>query len=163
MIVPAQVLAEGTLGQTRVAAELLSGAWEVVGALLIGVGIGLPMAWLTGRIRPGEPTLLEASGFVFLCGGMAISLNASYLLSCMVLGVTVANRAKHHTRPFREIRGVNEPFLAMFFILAGYELDLGALHTVGFVAVLYVLVRSAGLILGGRFGAAMSDAPPVVR
>ena len=158
------VLAEGTLGQAQVGAELVSGTWEIVGALLIGVGVGVPMAWLTGRIRPGEPTLLEASGFVFLCGGLAITLDVSYLLSCMALGATVANRARHHTRPFREIRRIHEPFMAVFFVLAGYELDFGALQTVGFAAVLYILARSAGLILGGRSGAAMSpDAPPVVR
>ncbi|NIQ14574.1 MAG: sodium:proton exchanger, partial [Candidatus Dadabacteria bacterium] len=64
------------------------------------------MAMLTGRIRKGEPTLLEAAGFIFLCGGIALYLNLSYLLSCMVLGVVVANKAKHHTLPFRKIRGI---------------------------------------------------------
>jgi len=34
---------------------------------LLGVILGVPMAWLTGRIKRGEPTLLEAAGFVFIC------------------------------------------------------------------------------------------------
>ncbi|MGK0173166.1 MAG: Kef-type K+ transport system membrane component KefB, partial [Gammaproteobacteria bacterium] len=158
------VLAEGTLGDARMSTELVAGTWEIAGALLIGIGVGLPMAWLTGRIRPGEPTVLEAAGFVFLCGGLAIVLDASYLLACMTLGATVANRATHHTRPFREIRRIHEPFLAMFFVLAGYELDLSALNATGFTVVLYIFARSAGLILGGKLGAAMSpEAPPVVR
>ena len=158
------VLAEGTLGQAQIGAELISVFWEIAGALLIGVLVGLPMAWLTGRIRPGEPTLLEAAGFVFLCGGLAVTLDVSYLLSCMALGATVANRAMHHTRPFREIRRIHEPFMAIFFVLAGYKLDFSGLHTIGFIAAVYVLSRSAGLILGGSFGAVMSrNAPPVVR
>jgi Kef-type K+ transport system membrane component KefB len=81
------------------------------------------MAWVTGRIRKGEPALLEASGFVFVCAGLAHWLNVSFLLSSMVLGVVVANRAKHHTKPFREIKGISEPFLALFLFLACYEFE----------------------------------------
>jgi len=40
---------------------------EILGAGLLGVILGVPMAWLTGRIKRGEPTLLEAAGFVFIC------------------------------------------------------------------------------------------------
>jgi NhaP-type Na+/H+ or K+/H+ antiporter len=38
---------------------------EVVGTalvVLVGIGLGIPMAYLTGRIKPGEPTLVEALG-----------------------------------------------------------------------------------------------------
>jgi NhaP-type Na+/H+ or K+/H+ antiporter len=57
-------------GQGNSIAPLLTGAWELGGALLVGVGLGIPMAFLTGRIKPGEPTLIEALGVVFLCGGI---------------------------------------------------------------------------------------------
>lgn len=45
--------------------------WDLGGALLLGVGLGLPGAFLTGRIRPGEPTMLEAVGLVLVCGGLS--------------------------------------------------------------------------------------------
>ena len=76
----------------------------------------LPMAWLTGRLRRGEPAILEAAGFVFLCGGLATLLDVSYLLACIVLGAVVANRAKHHTRPFHAIEGAADPFLSFFLV-----------------------------------------------
>jgi Kef-type K+ transport system membrane component KefB len=157
------VSAEGLLGQGSVVSELGAALWEVGGALVLGVLLGLPMAWLTGRVRDGEPTLLEAAGFVFLCGGLAMRLDVSYLLACMALGATVANRARHHTRPFRDIEGVSEPFLVVFFLLAGYALELDALGSLGLVTLAYVVARSAGKVLGAGAGAAVARAAPAVR
>ncbi len=51
---------------------LVVAAREIGGALLLGLLIGLPAAFLTGRIKSGEPILSEAIGIVFLCGGLAI-------------------------------------------------------------------------------------------
>ena len=39
---------------------LWMGAREIGGALLLGFALGVPSAYLTGRIDPGEPTLAEA-------------------------------------------------------------------------------------------------------
>ncbi len=157
------VIAEGVSGGGTPWSEITSGLWEIGGATIVGIACGLPMAWLTGRVKKGEPTLLEAAGFVFICGGIALWLDVSYLFACMVLGATVANVAKHHTRPFREIEGATDPFLVMFFLLAGYELDLSQLKTLGLLGVAYFFARSAGLILGGNFAAQMADAPAVVK
>jgi Kef-type K+ transport system membrane component KefB len=142
--------------------NFLHGLWEVVGAGLLGVILGVPMAWLTGRIREGEPTLLEAAGFVFLCGGLALYLNVSFLLSSMVLGVVVANRAKHHTKPFRDIKGISEPFLALFFFLAGYKFELQGLYVIGGVTIAYIFIRFIGKVLGGLVGGKMSKAPELI-
>ena len=157
------VLAEGLAGQGAPIAEITGGLWEVLGAIVVGILIGFPMAWCTGRLKKGEPSLLEAAGFVFCCGGVALLLHVSYLLACMALGATVANRAKHHTRPFREIDGALEPFLVIFFLLAGYQCELVALRQLGFLGAAYVLARSLGRIVVGRVTAQLVSAPPVVQ
>lgn len=156
-------IAEGIVGERTATTEILLGLWDVIGAVLLGLLIGLPMAWFSGRLRKGEPAILEAAGFVFLCGGLATLFDVSYLLACMVLGAVVANRAKHHTRPFHAIEGASDPFLAVFFVLAGFRLELHALASVGLLGLAYVVARSAGLILGGRLGARVASAPPEVR
>ena len=61
----------------------LAGLREIAGSLLLGVAIGLPGAYLTGRVRNGQPMLTEALGLVFVCGGLAIWLNVSFLLASM--------------------------------------------------------------------------------
>ncbi|MCA8995635.1 MAG: cation:proton antiporter [Planctomycetaceae bacterium] len=156
-------ISEAIQGGRGATTELLFGLWDIFGAILLGILLGLPMAWLTGRLRQGEPALLEATGFVFLCGGLATLFDVSYLLACMVLGIVVANRARHYTRPFHAIEGASEPFLAIFFILAGFRLELDALMAIGILGLSYVLARSAGLILGGRIGATLAKAPPLIR
>ncbi|SHK11013.1 transporter, CPA2 family [Marinobacter antarcticus] len=156
-------------------AELLSGSgahlfetigyglYEVLGAMILGVLLGLPMAWMTGRLKPGEPMLLESAGFVFLAAGIAGSLDVSYLLTCMTLGITVANRAYHHVRPFRSIEGIVEPFLATFFFLAGFGLDWKLLPTLGMLGAVYILARIAGRILGGYTGGVLAGSNHIVR
>lgn len=142
---------------------LLSGLWEIVGAVLVGVLLGLPMAALTGRLRPGEPAVAEVMGFVFLCAGLASAVEASYLLACMVLGATVANRARHHTRPFHMIQGIADPFLALFFVLAGVQLEVIGLAEVGILGGIYIVARTAGRLIGGNIGGHLGGADPVVR
>ncbi|WP_029654116.1 cation:proton antiporter [Marinobacter daepoensis] len=142
---------------------LLHGVGEVVGSVLLGVLLGFPMAWLTGRLRPGEPMLLESAGFVFVAAGLASWLGLSYLLACMSLGIVVANRARHHIRPFRSIEGISEPFLALFFFMAGYQLDWLSLPALGALGVVYVLARLTGRLVGGYLGAVLAGSPPTTR
>jgi len=158
------VVAEGVAhGTNNGLGDLMRGLREVFGAMALGIALGIPMAWLTGRVRPGEPTLLEAAGFVFLSAGAALALDVSYLLTCMALGATVANRATHHVRPFRDIEGISDPFLTIFFFLAGYKLEIPALLAVGLVGSSYFFARIAGRLLGAWIGGHLSQADPMVR
>lgn len=145
------------------AEALLVGGRELGGALLVGIAIGLPMAALTGRIEPGEPTLVEALAGVFLCGGIAAMLGASPLLSAMVLGAVVAARAQHHRRPFRAIEGIEWPFLVLFFVLAGASLDPLALGGAGMALAVYAVLRVAGMTVGCWLGARAVGADPSVQ
>lgn len=135
---------------------LLDAVWEIVGALLLGIGIGVPAAFLTGRLKPGRPTREEAYGIVLLCAGLARWLDVSFLLAAVVLGATIANRAKHHERPFQEIERIEWPALVVFFVLAGASLDLVSVQRVGWLGVSYIVLRTVGKVLGcvagGRLG-----------
>lgn len=139
--------------------SLADGLWEVGGAVLLGGLLGLPMAFITGRIRPGEPTQAEALGIVLLCGGLALWLDVSFLLSAMVLGASVANFARHHRRPFHAVEGIEWPFMILFFLLAGASLDIGSLAGIGLLGSAYIVLRVLGRLLGGWTGAWLSGAP----
>lgn len=142
---------------------MLHGVTEVGGSVILGIILGLPMAWLTGRIRPGEPMLLEAAGFVFVAAGLASWLGFSYLLTCMTLGIVVANQARHHVRPFRSIEGISEPFLALFFFMAGYQMHWAALPALGALGVAYIAARILGRIAGGYLGGYIAGSTPETR
>ncbi|MBW1692048.1 MAG: cation:proton antiporter [Deltaproteobacteria bacterium] len=155
--------AQAFIGQGGSIAPLFTGAWEIGGALLIGIGLGIPMAYLTGRIKPGEPTLVEALGVVFLCGGIATWLKVSFLLASMVLGCVVANLARHHIRPFHAIEGIEWPFMILFFVLAGASLHTEMLYKIGLVGSAYIILRIIGRLVGAWTGGAISHADPLMR
>lgn len=136
---------------------------EILAAVLLGVLLGLPVAHLTGRLQAGQPSLIEALGAVFVCGGIAIWLEASFIIAAMVMGVVVVNLARHHDRPFHEIENIEWPFMILFFVLAGASLQLDSLENLGVVGMAYVLARSAGRVLGGWLGGRISRAEPAVR
>lgn len=154
----AVVLAQGMTEGPELA-HLAQGAWEIGGALVLGAAIGVPAAYLTGRLQPGEPLMTEALGIVFLTAGLAIWAGVSYLLAGMAAGATVANLARHHDRAFHEIEYVQWPFLLLFFVLAGASFDVGAMTAAGAVGLAYVALRIAGRIAGGWLGGALCAAP----
>ena len=144
--------------------EVIKGAWGIGGAFLLGFLIGWPMARLAGALKKGKPSLLEITGFLLLCTGLAYQLQVSYLLACIVLGATVAkNRAQPKTNIFSTIEEVSEPFLVIFFLLAGCELDVSALASLGLIGILYVVARCLGFIIGGGIAARLVNAEPVVQ
>jgi Kef-type K+ transport system membrane component KefB len=102
-------------------------------------------------------------GFVFVAVGVAAMLDVSYLLSAMITGAVAANIARGSRRPFHAIEGVHEPFMAVFFVLSGFELELSTLAALGLTALLYVGARVLGKIGGVYVSARAVGAEPVVR
>ena len=102
--------------------------------------------------------LAEAPGLVFVCGGLAVWLDVSFLIASMVMGTVVANLAKHHEYPFHAIVDIEWPFMVIFFVLAGASLEFGTLKDIGLIGAVYVVCRIAGKILGAGFGGRCSQA-----
>lgn len=138
---------------------LLKASYELGGSIALGLAIGLPGAFLTGRFSDGEPLRMEALGLVFLTAGLSLMLGLSYLVSGMTVGAVIVNQARHHSRAFHEIRNFEWPFLVIFFVLAGATLDASALRLAGSTGIAYAFLRILGRIIGGWVGGVLSDAP----
>jgi Kef-type K+ transport system membrane component KefB len=134
---------------------LLAAAQDIGGGAAVGLAVGLPGAFLTGRIKPGQPILTEALGLAFLCGGLALWTNSSFLIASMVMGAVIANLATHHEYPFHAIEDIEWPFMVIFFVLAGASLELGALQNTGLIGLAYIVFRVFGKILGAGAGTLM--------
>ena len=150
----------GILLDQNAVMALVHGGREVGGAVLLGLAIGLPAAFLTGRIKPGEPTLIEALGLVFLCSGLALYFGFSFLLTGMVCGATIVNLARHHERPFYEIERIEWPFMLLFFVLAGASLKTANLAEIAYICAAYCVLRALARLLGGWLGGRLAGLPP---
>ncbi|MDX2315285.1 MAG: cation:proton antiporter [Gammaproteobacteria bacterium] len=132
LILAAVLLINGDGGMANVA---LASIREIGGAVVLGTVLGIPMAYLSGRVSDGEPLQAEALGMVFLCGGLALWLDVSFILAAIVMGVVVTNLARHHKRPFHAIEGI-EIGATVTFEVIGPVLTRVALHRVGETATI---------------------------
>jgi Kef-type K+ transport system membrane component KefB len=132
---------------------------DIGGAILLGLGVGIPSAFLTGRLTPGEPLQTEAIGVVLLTAGLAIWLDVSYLVAGMTAGAYIANFARHHERTFNEIEHIEWPFMLLFFLLAGASLELHALWALGWISLTYAGLRIAARIVSCEIGARIGCVP----
>ena len=137
--------------------------YEIFGAMILGIVIGLPAAYLTGRLKPGQPMLTEALGLVFTCGGLALWLDVSFLIAAMTMGTVIANLAKHHDYPFHEIENIEWPFMVIFFLLAGASLKIGVLTELSLIGIVYLLARICGKLIGAWLGAVAGHAGEEIR
>lgn len=150
------LLLAGSLAGHGASEAFAEGMWEAGGGIILGLVLGLPAAFFTGRLKPGEPSLLEALGVVLICAGAALYLGVSYLLAGMVAGAIVVNLAKHHQYPFHEIERIEWPFILLFFIMAGASLEIELLAEIGVAGALYIAARIVARLFGGWTGARLA-------
>ena len=136
---------------------------DIAGAVLLGAAVGTPAAFLSGRIRGGEPLLTEALCIVFLTAGLATWLQVSFLIAGMVAGTIIVNFATHHRRAFHEIEHIHWPFMMLFFLLAGASLDLSAVIEIGALGIAFIALRIASRIVGGWIGGQLAGTDRAVR
>jgi Kef-type K+ transport system membrane component KefB len=141
----------------------VSALHEIGGAMLLGMAIGIPAAFLTGRIDAGEPLQIEALAIAFLTAGLAAWLEVSFLIAGMVVGAIIVNFAAHHRRAFHEIEHIQWPFMILFFILAGAALDLSAIAELGALGLAFITLRVLSRLAGGWMGAGLAGVAPQVR
>lgn len=150
-------------GLDGIGSPLLAAGREIGGGIAVGLAVGLPGTYLTGRMKPGQPMLTEAMGLAFICGGLAIATETSFIVAAMVMGAVIANLANHHEYAFHEIENIEWPFLIIFFLLAGASLELHALLEVGMIGIGYMALRALGKIVGAAGGAELVRADSKIR
>jgi Kef-type K+ transport system membrane component KefB len=138
-------------------------AWQLVGSVALGFLVGtLLAAWASKVTETGE-TLILLGGAILFCVGLARVLDLSPLIASMAVGATMVN-STHHSGPlFDTLSRADPPFYAIFFVLAGADLDLGLLGSLGLAGVVYLVGRAGGKLLGARLGAEWLGMEPVVR
>jgi len=125
--------------------------------------VGLPAAFLTGRLAKGEPSQTEAVAIIFLITGLSLWFDVSFLLAGMTAGALIANFARHHEYAFHEIENIEWPFMILFFVLAGASLELDALVALGWIAAANVGLRVIARLVASEVGAQLGRVPSAER
>ena len=127
-------------------------AWQFLGAMALGYVIGfLLSAWSLRVVEHGEQLILLA-GCVLLCVGLAKWLEVSSLVANLTIGATVVNLSGRSRKLVESLSQTDPPLYAIFFVLAGADLDITKMRAVGIAGVLYVVARSVGKWSGTALG-----------
>jgi Kef-type K+ transport system membrane component KefB/CBS domain-containing protein len=94
---------------------------------------------------------------LFLALMLAVSVGAkamgmNQLIICMFMGLAFTNFSIQPHQLLADLEPVANPIFALFFVLAGFKLNLGLLLTVGTLGVAFLAARSAGKVLGAYLG-----------
>ena len=119
----------------------------------MGFLVGLLLAgWSTQVTETGEMLILLA-GSILLCVGVARLLDLSPLVASLAVGATMVNLAERSGNLFDTLAGTDPPFYAIFFVIAGADLDLTLVPTMGIVGLVYLFGRALGKFAAAGAGA----------
>ncbi len=137
--------------------------WQMLGSAALGFLVGLMLAsWATHVHEHGEMLIL-LTGSVLLVVGAAQLLDLSTLVASLAVGATMVNLSAHSRRLFHAMASSDPPFYAIFFVIAGADLELGLLRTMGALGLIYVVARAVGKISGANIGARRVGLSPSVQ
>ncbi|MFP4179177.1 MAG: cation:proton antiporter [Spirochaetaceae bacterium] len=138
---------------------------EVLVSIAVGVAAAVFFSALARKLKSSRDIFILLFSVVLLSVGISVSLHASLILANMVLGFVVVNtQSKTLLKKMEEELSYVMPLLfVLFFVLAGANLHVAALPSLGLIGLVYVLSRSAGLIGGAALGAAVARAEPKIR
>lgn len=145
-------------GGGTVVASLAGPGREIFFSILFGILIGIVFCILGRRLKNRRDLFILVIAFCFLTSGLCILFHVSLILTNMIVGMVIVN-----TQPRAFIERIGEELSAvmpllytLFFMLAGANLHLAALPSLGLLGVIYIGARSAGLIGGSRIGAVLA-------
>jgi Kef-type K+ transport system membrane component KefB len=136
--------------------------WEIVGSAALGYLVGLLLATWSPHVKERGEMLILLAGAILLCVGVSRAVRLSPLVTSLAVGATMVNLTARGRHLFDTLSHTDPPFYAIFFVIAGAELDVGRIPEMGGLGLAYVLGRAGGKFTGARIAAGrLGLAPPV--
>ena len=150
-------LSSSIMSGTKVALShsLLHAFLEIFSSIAVGIISGLVLHFSTHKKKHLNEVKILALGFIFFSTSISISLHLSPLISNMTLGMLLINLKKNNIRILHSIQPFTPPLYAIFFAIAGTELNLGIFHSksVLFAGLIFIALRGFGKYFGVYFSA----------
>jgi Kef-type K+ transport system membrane component KefB len=129
--------------------------------MALGVAIGWLVTLYLRQIRAYR--ILFVLGVAFLAVYLGDVLHLEYILIAMAAGFYVQNFSRQGRRLLHALEVNSLPVYAVFFAIAGAELDIDALQTAWVIATAIILARLVALWTSTFAGAWLVGDPPVIR
>ena len=160
-------------GSVNLVSVLLNPAIEIVASLLLGAALGWVFSVVEKFFNSRSKRLSLAVAFVFLCTafskveldlGGGVEVGFSSLLVCMMCGTVFCNLCDFSDEIMYRTDRWTGPVYVLFFVLSGAELDLRVFASAAVVGIglVYILMRSAGKIIGASVSSRFMGCPNTV-
>jgi Kef-type K+ transport system membrane component KefB len=154
---------QGTGGLYALYVSIYPLAWQIVGSVALGFLVGVLLAMWSARVVEKGETLILLCGCVLLCVGVSRVLHLSPLMASLAVGATMVNLSPESRRLFKALGETDPPLYAIFFVIAGADLNVKLLGSLGVLGAVYVGGRIVAKLLGPWTAARSTNLPPAVR
>ncbi|SEA70773.1 transporter, CPA2 family [Desulfuromusa kysingii] len=132
---------------------IISIIYQLCIPLILGGSVGFVMSlWAQRMELPSEYKILLLGG-VTVVAVISRYLGIEPLLSCMALGMILADSSPRWNRLLKALNEVDYPLYVVFFVLAGANLHIETLARIGLLGVAYVLARTIAKLASASLGA----------
>jgi Kef-type K+ transport system membrane component KefB len=151
------------LGWSAIYRSLYPLLWQLLGSVALGFVVGVLLAAWSSTVKEHGEMLILLVGAILLAVGVAQLLELSPLMATLAVGATMVNLSNESRRLFGALAQTDPPLYAIFFVIAGADLNLGLLPSIGVIGVVYVLGRVSGKLVGTIVAARRVRVEPTVQ
>jgi Kef-type K+ transport system membrane component KefB len=137
--------------------------WQLAGSAALGFLSGLRLSfWANHAVEYGEALMLLV-GCILLTVGAADILDLSPLVASLAVGATMVNLSGSSRKLLAALGRTDPPLYAIFFVIAGADLNLVLLPSLGLLGIIYIVGRAVGKVAGACYAARRLGAEPAVQ
>jgi Kef-type K+ transport system membrane component KefB len=159
----AQVLQIGQFSEWIIMTVTIKAAAKIFLSVILGSITAIIASRISGYLKRREDVLTFILGAILINTGVALYFHMSPLLSNMLFGAVLVNIEKTSFKFFESVNSVDWPLYVMFYVLAGANLDIGLLNSLGLIGSVYIISRIVGRIGGAYAGAVIAGAEQSIR
>lgn len=130
--------------------------WEIFGSLIIGIVIGIAMAYLLKSSKGGDELLYVVLGMIMFGTGLASMMHTSTTMASLFAGITISNMVYGSRKVFSSVERFFPPVYVIFFTLTGVLFSFEVFSKNLLVFAVYFLVRFIGKVIGNKLGIILS-------
>ena len=138
---------------------------EILASIVFGLILGYALKLLTQSFTGRGNRISIVVAILFLAIGVARFVNVEFgfglssLMAGMAMGTIFTNTSKHVDQVMPLVERITPPFVILFFVLAGADIQLNNFNTAAMaILVIYLVFRVGGKIFGSFLGARISKA-----
>lgn len=152
-------------GEPSILATIMLPLKEVGLSVLVGSVAAFFFSMLFKKLKSARDIFILIFASVLIITGISTRLHLSLILTNMVYGIVLVNTQRHTVlqKMRDELSDAMPLFFVLFFTLAGSNLHVLALPSLGLVGMVYIVARTSGLMGGAWFGSLVGRSEKKIR